>query len=161
MKLIDEIRSKYDPLANHVRPHITLAFPFDSIIQTSELEEHLKSAISETKPFEIRLQGVTPSDLFGRYLFLNVSIGLKEICDLHCKVYSGILESQYPVWLNRNDYLPHMTIGNFSTEGDYQTAINETKHFNESFDTIVRKVSVEIIDENEDSIIEIEVPLIG
>ena len=29
---IDRIRSKYDPLAELVRPHITLVFPFESDI---------------------------------------------------------------------------------------------------------------------------------
>lgn len=33
IKIIDEIRDKYDPLANHVRPHITLVFPFESNIR--------------------------------------------------------------------------------------------------------------------------------
>jgi hypothetical protein len=31
MQLIDNIRSNYDPLAEHVRPHITLVFPLKAI----------------------------------------------------------------------------------------------------------------------------------
>ncbi len=34
IEVIDKIRNKYDPLANHLRPHITLVFPFDSNIKT-------------------------------------------------------------------------------------------------------------------------------
>ena len=30
MEIIDNIRKKYDPLAELVRPHITLVFPFES-----------------------------------------------------------------------------------------------------------------------------------
>ena len=30
IEVIDKIREQYDPLANFVRPHITIVFPFDS-----------------------------------------------------------------------------------------------------------------------------------
>lgn len=159
MHLIDEVRQKFDPLAKHVRPHLTLAFPFESTISKEELEAHLSQVIKDVKPFELELQGVTASNHFGRYLFLDVKKGFREIKMLHNKVYTGILEDHYPTWLNRDAYLPHMTIGNFSTEEDYQVGIHALKAFNTRFVTTVEQISVEIIDQNEDSIIELEITL--
>ena len=37
MEVIDKIREQYDPLANLVRPHITIVFPFDSDRSNEEL----------------------------------------------------------------------------------------------------------------------------
>ena len=34
MEIIDRIRRNYDPLADLVRPHITLVFPFIQILPT-------------------------------------------------------------------------------------------------------------------------------
>ncbi|MBL4937690.1 2'-5' RNA ligase family protein [Clostridium sp. YIM B02515] len=152
--VIDEIREKYDPLANHVRPHITVVFPFESNITSEMLKEHIINVLSEFKPFELVISGITPSINFGRYLFLNVAKGSEEIIKIHRKLYTGVLEEYYPKWLIGNKFMPHMTVGNLEDEEAFKRAINDTKHFSDSFKTIVNKVSVEIIDENEDSIIE-------
>ena len=41
MEIIDNIRKQYDPLAELVRPHITLVFPFESQISNEELTQIL------------------------------------------------------------------------------------------------------------------------
>lgn len=48
VNIIDDIRKKYDPLANHVRPHITLVFTFESNLTSIELKEHLKKVLSKS-----------------------------------------------------------------------------------------------------------------
>lgn len=52
-----------------------------------------------------------------------------------------------------------MTIGNFTSRDDLDKAFKDVSVIKESFTTMVNKVSAEIIDENEDSIIDIEVNL--
>lgn len=158
-QIIDKIRELYDPLANHVRPHITLVFPFDSEIKTDELKEHISSVLSEFKPFEVILKGIKPTNSFGKYLFLNIEKGNNEIVELHKRLYTGILQNYYPVWLKGKAFLPHMTVGCFDNEEDFAMAINETGNIMDSFKTTVNKISVEIIDENEDSIIELNITL--
>jgi 2'-5' RNA ligase len=158
-QIIDKVREQYDPLANHVKPHITLVFPFDSDIETTKLKEHLSSVLSQITCFEIILNGITPTNNFGKYLFLNIQKGNDEIIELHKKLYTGILQNHFPEWLKGKVFLPHMTVGNFNDEEDFEMAINQTKNIVDSFKTIVNEISVEIIDENEDSIIEINIPL--
>ncbi|MFL0269333.1 2'-5' RNA ligase family protein [Candidatus Clostridium radicumherbarum] len=157
-QIIDKIREQYDPLANHVRPHITLVFPFDSDIKTTELKEHISAVLSDITPFEIFLNGITPTNNFGKYIFLNIQKGCEEIIEIHKRLYTGILENYFPDWLKGKTFLPHMTIGNFDNEEKFQIAIKDTRNITDSFKTIVNEISVEIIDENEDSIIEINIP---
>src|SRR5690349_21600829 len=99
MSVIDEIREKYDPLANHVRPHITLVFPFESNINSNELKCHLEKVLSDIKPFQITMKGITPVQSFGNYLFLEIIDGEDKIIDLHKRLYTDLLESFYPDWL--------------------------------------------------------------
>lgn len=159
MSIIDEIRGKYDPLESHVRPHITLVFPFSSNIESSELKNHLKGVLSIVKPFRIVLNGITPIKSFGNYLFLNIKNGKDEIIELYRRLYTGILEEYHPQWLKSGGYLPHMTVGKIESEEEYKLAIEETKGIIDIFDTTINRVSVEIIDENEDSVIEMEIEL--
>ena len=159
MDVIDKIRKKYDPLANHVRPHITLAFPFESNIESSQLRKHLEETLSSIRPFPLKLNGIMPVKSFGNYLFLNIENGKNEIIKIHSKLYTGILEEHYPEWLRAGTYNPHMTVGKIENEENYKSAIEKTKGITDVFETVVNKISVEIIDENEDSIIDMEIQL--
>jgi 2''-5'' RNA ligase len=159
MDAINKIRDKYDPLASHVRPHITLVFPFNSELQYKELNEHLKNALSSINPFEVTLKGFTPVKSFGNHLFLNIAEGGDKIIEIHKKLYTGILEPYMPQWLKEKNFLPHMTVGNMEDENEYKAAIDEVSNINDAFRTVVTKISVENIDANEDSIIEMEVDL--
>lgn len=160
VNIIDEIRNKYDPLAHHVRPHITLVFPFQCDISTSELKSHLQNVLSEVKPFKITQQGIIPVQSFGNYLFLDVIEGKEEIIDIHKRLYTGLLESIHPDWLKTGDYYPHMTVGKLVREEDYKTAIHDVEGISDVFSSFINKVSVEIIDANEDSLIEMEISLV-
>lgn len=159
IKIIDEVREKYDPLASHVRPHITLVFPFYSDIGSDKLKEHIEYVLLNTGSFKIILKGITPVQSFGNYLFLNIEIGREEIYTIHKKLYTGILEPYFPQWLRDGKYYPHMTVGKIENEEEYKAAILEVDDISDTFETMVNRISVEIIDENQDSIIEMEIEL--
>jgi 2'-5' RNA ligase len=95
----------------------------------------------------------------GMYLFLTVNEGIEDIKELSSKLYTGILEPHKPEWLNERTFLPHITIGKFTSKDDLNKAFNDVSVIKESFITTVNKVSAEIIGENEDSVIDIEVNL--
>ncbi|MBU3158011.1 2'-5' RNA ligase family protein [Clostridium estertheticum] len=160
INIINEIRKKYDPLANHVSPHITLVFTFESGFTSIEINEHLKKVIDETRCFRLTLQEIVKIDNpLGRYLFLDIKQGNEQIKELSKKLYTGILNNYKPAWLNEETFMPHMTIGDFTSKENLNIAFKNTELIKENFTTIVDKISVEIIDENEDSIIEVEVDL--
>ena len=159
MRVIDDIRQQYDPLAKHVRPHITLVFPFQSNISTSELEAHLIDKLADFHPFSLSLRGITAVQSFGNYLFLNLQEGAEEVIRIHQTLYTGLLEPYCPPWLKGGGFYPHMTVGKLAEEDAFREAAEAVKDIEETFATIVKKISVEIIDENEDSILELELPL--
>ncbi|MGL4911851.1 MAG: 2'-5' RNA ligase family protein [Romboutsia sp.] len=159
IEMINEIRCKYDPLANHVQPHITLVFPFDSDIATPDLKEHMYNVLKDFSSFEILLSTITPTYSFGRYLFLNIKKGNSEIIKMHERLYTGILGDYYPKWLCQENFLPHMTVGSFEDDESFKIGINDVENIQDEFKTVVNEISVEIIDENEDSIIEFTIPL--
>ena len=149
--IIDEIRRKYDPLSNLVRPHITLVFPFKSEITTEALSDQIKKAVKDISPFEIELEGFsTQQDKFGNYLFLNVKRGVEHLKKLNLNLYD-----RKPPFL----YYPHMTVGKFENKEQLENAYNDVKDCTETFTTVVDTVSVEEIGEHGESIIEIEIGL--
>lgn len=70
-----------------------------------------------------------------------------------------MLKPYKPKWLNEGGFMPHMTIGNFTDRTDLNNAYKDVCSIKDKFSILVEKISVEIIDENEDSIIEIQVNL--
>jgi 2'-5' RNA ligase len=157
--VIDALRLKYDPLVHHVSPHLTLVFPFESDLDTQTLSEHLASSLQSIEPFQLRLQGISRGEGYGFYLHLNVQEGQDELIELHEKLYGGVLDVYRPSWLRSSGYTPHLTVGNFKNESDLIDALDQTKDTLDLFVTKVNLVSVEIIDEDENSLIELEHPL--
>ena len=149
MEIIDEIRRKNDPLVDKVSPHITLIYPFKKDIGTKEIERWLDAALRDIKIFNIELQGFSKQEnQFGNYLFLDIKQGANKIKEIH-ELLISLTKFDYP-------YNPHMTVGKLLTKDELEVAYNEVKDNEASFKTIVETISVEIIGEDDISIIEYE-----
>ncbi len=158
IEVINDIRKKYDPLANLVLPHITLVFPFDSELTNEELNLHLKECLSDIQPFKMELEGFSKQiNNYGNYLLLNVVQGIDEIKNIHDRLYKGRLK-QFDAGY---DYIPHMTVGKESSEELLNKAFDDVNKCNDIFSTVVKKISVEMIGDHEESIIIIEHELNG
>ncbi len=152
ISVIDNIRTKYDPLSELVRPHITLVFPFESEISNDELEQLLEKRLFGINSFEITLNGFSKQrDRFSNYLFLNVTKGIDEIKNIHNIFY----ENEFSKFDLGYGYVPHMTVGKFPTIQLLEEAFKDVSLNSDLFKTIVDKVSVEVIGKNEESIITI------
>ena len=153
ISVIDNIRKKYDPLSELVRPHITLVFPFESEISNDELAQLLEKRLFGINSFEITLHGFSKKkDRLSSYLFLNVTKGIDEIRNIHNILY----EHEFKEFDLGYRYVPHMTVGKFSTIQLLEEAFEDISLNCELFNTIVDKVSGEMIGKNEESIITIE-----
>ncbi len=159
MHIIDEIRHKYDPLCEQVRPHITLVFPFASNLEYCLLHKHLQRVLAGFRAFPLTMRGITAVQSFGNYLFLNLEEGREMVVELHNRLYTGILAEHKPKWLEAANYRPHMTVGRIEFSELYQAASREVQSMQDVFQTTISKVSVEIIGEKEESIIEMEIGL--
>lgn len=153
MEIIDRIRKNYDPLADLVRPHITLVFPFQSDMTDTELSCHIENVISGISPFSLQLAGISKEeDAFGNYLFLDVKEGKKQLAQLHDRLYSGVLRPFSP----KIPYRPHMTLGNLENRHALHAAYEAVKNISESFSTVAGTISVEKIGKQGESIILME-----
>ena len=150
---IDKIRSKYDPLAVLVRPHITLVFPFESDMTDDEIRAILEKRLEDTRRFDLALHGFGKQiEKFGNFLFLNVTQGKGEITKIHDILYAN----EFMKFNLGFPYDPHMTVGKTRTAEELNEAYEDASSCNEVFSTIVTKISVEMIGEHEESIIIIE-----
>ena len=138
---IQELRNKYDPLANLIAPHITIAFPFSDNISNEELIKKLTNLLKNFRPFTIVFKGISLSE--DNYIFLNCMNGYQEIIDLHNEIYKQILSSHLKKSIK---YIPHITLGKASS-------IQELDSFDYEFKTVVDEISIELIGEHEESII--------
>ena len=151
--VINDIRKKYDPLADLVLPHITLVFPFKSELTNEELNLYLKECLRDIQPFKVELKGFSKQEnKYGNYLFLNVVQGIDAIKNIHDRLYKDKLK-QFDAGY---DYVPHMTVGKVSSMELLDKAFDNVNKCNHKFSTVVKKISVEMIGGHEESIIVIE-----
>jgi len=150
---INAIRNKFDPLASLIEPHITIVFPFKSELVTEEIADWLMTALKDFRKFELELCGVSKSSNgYGNYLFLNIQEGCEGFLELNRLLYKDIL-SEYKSSLTFN---PHLTLGKLSSNELLEDAYIDLENMDTKFRTIIDKIAVEIIGENQESIIEIE-----
>lgn len=146
--LIETIRQEYDRLYNVLPPHITIVFPFYDTITNEDLYNKLCNLLENQKSFDITFKGISISD--DGYIFLNCVKGFENITLLHDLIYTNILPSH----LNKNrEYIPHITLGKIMN-------INESlPNLDVEFNTTVNELVIEIIGDNEESIIYKEIKL--
>ena len=150
---IDKIRSKYDPLADLVRPHVTLVFPFESDMTDDEIRKILEKRLADIQKFELTLHGFGKQiEKFGNYLFINVKQGKDEIIKIHDILYAN----EFREFNLGFPYDPHMTVGKTRTAEELGEAYKDASSCTEIFSTTVTKISVEMIGDHEESIIIIE-----
>lgn len=151
IEIIEQIRKKYDPLAQLIKPHITIVFPFESQMSNGDLKQILQNRLKNIKPFEIELNGFSKqSDPFGNYLFLNIVKGENEISTIHHLLYENELKEFDPGL----PYTPHLTVGKLPSIQLLENAFHEIEEVNAVFRAKVEKIAVEMIGENEESIVQ-------
>ena len=151
---IQSIREKYDHLHKCIEPHITLVFPFESDLNVQDMTNAVKRVLDNISSFEITAKGLKAVESHGFYLFLEIDKGSSAISNLHYKLHEYELSPYQSPWTKDGSYKPHITVGRFLNEEDMLAAYNDLRAFNTEFKTLVTKVFVEIIGENDESIIE-------
>ncbi len=157
-EIIDELRGRYDPLASLIRPHITLAFPFETEWSADQVRRLLTDAARGVAPFELRLSGLSrQSDAFGHWLFLNLSDEIGALSLLHRRLYADGLRAFRPTAA----FVPHMTLGRFETVEAMKCAWAAECGRELNFVTQIDRITVERIGAHGESIVEATVMLKG
>ncbi|WP_432732498.1 2'-5' RNA ligase family protein [Jeongeupia wiesaeckerbachi] len=102
---IESIRARFDPLHDKVPYHITLVFPFDSILATARLQAHVAEACTGMASFSITTGEVICE---GALVMLAIDDGAAQIVELHRRLYRGLLN---PFHDARYAFRPHITVG--------------------------------------------------
>lgn len=142
---VQEFRKKYDPKADLIAPHVTLVFPFPTVVNEDKVLLEIESKVFNHRGFQVRLEGVhlDPSDGFLHFL---VKEGKEKVVSLHDDFYSGVLNDY---WRKDLEYKPHMTLGVFNElYGDvdqtkYNKALKDLE--NQSLDTTFMFDNVNLI----------------
>ena len=80
---------------------------------------------------------------FDNYIFLNCIKGSSILIELHDEIYNKLI----PTHLKKSiEYIPHITLGQAEN-------LDNFSNFNYEFSAIVDEICVELIGENEESII--------
>lgn len=150
MEEIEKARKQYDELYGIVPPHITLAFPFENELTNEELKQELTNLLKNEEPFYIEMGDITlnkDTRVNTNYIFLNFKSGQDKIINIHNMIYDKILNTKLDF-----NYIPHITLGCTNSE---ELPIK----LQSEFKTVVSKISVELIGENEESNIIFEIEL--
>ena len=134
LQKLQEIREHFDPLADHIPPHITLVFPFQF---EGDLAKHVEMALRAVKPFKLSFDSVSHEQ--EDYVFLNVGEGKEAVVDAHDRLYAGPL-----VEYHREDipYIPHVTLGRLSA----QEFESNREHFEDVSLPIVASINTVVIE---------------
>lgn len=137
-RAVGEPYKRCNPIASYVRPHLTLLFPLETELQSSEVYAHFESVTSQVDRFDIRLDGIRlrPEDLL---IYLGVSEGAEELRSLHLELYGGHFERFLdPTRL----FYPHLTVGRFETEAEMSSAYEELRTFKPNLSFVARSLSL-------------------
>jgi len=143
-EIIENLRKEYLNDSENVEPHITLVYPFE-IKNQSILKKHIKDSLKSFELFDISLKGLKKS-FKEYYLYLLVDEGKEEIIRLYKMINQGILKDfKNP---DMPEYIPHLTIGIFSSENQREKAIKEISKIKPFIKKRIDSIQLLTIDEN-------------
>lgn len=136
---IDELRKKYDPMVDIIKPHVTIVFPIsENEITEDVLIEHIQNQVKNFRSFLLQFSGLKCS--WDDYLFLVTKDGTKNMEKMHDDIYKGILA---PFLRHDISFSPHVTLGVFQQKQEqYIRAEKEAKQQNFSFTETIDHVSL-------------------
>lgn len=114
---VEQVRGRFDNLAEAVPAHVTLVFPFELEADDGAVAAHVQDVARGHSAFDLELTAITCS--WDHFLFLLVGRGADEVRDLHDRLYSGLL---LPM-LSDQEFTPHVTVGRFATADECAVAM--------------------------------------
>lgn len=143
---IRQVREHFDPLISHIRPHVSLVFPFQSEIPDTVLMKKVTQILSGTPAFPAAFTKLGHDD--KGYIWIEAGQGRKMLIKLHDQLYSD----PYFVPFLRADipFQPHITIGKVDKD-DMDKIISSLKIQDLCFSTLINTVSIERVAANDDS----------
>ncbi len=152
---VEQLRQRFDPLAQLMAAHVTLVFPFVDELSSSQLHAHIRQAVAQTPPFAARFEGVSEAD--GEFLLLSATSGRDELMELHERLYRG------PLAIHRRGfrYDPHITLGRVRDEAGRADALALARAQLPPIESWIREVALFRLESGSSGEVEFVVPLQG
>jgi hypothetical protein len=124
-EFIRSFRRKHDlPYRDIVEHHFTIVFGV-SDVPTKDYVEHIRAKLLGQRKIDFVCRYAALGDDFDSdnfYVFLTPDEGLSDICRLHDKLYSGLLQKFHRVEI---PYIPHIGIATLPDARKVQTLCDE------------------------------------
>ena len=130
---VEEIREKYDPDFLKFRTHMTVAYPFESEISESELDQHIRECLKEFKPFKIGFKGIKESHKKS-CIHLLVDQGVDKLVELYDKLHSKYIPKK------KKEYSPHISLGYGKDKKEVELIIKYATDMNLDFDCTIDSI---------------------
>jgi 2'-5' RNA ligase len=142
---VQAYRSRHDPLALCIPPHITLVFPFVDEIADAELIRHIEDTVGSHRRFSIGFS--SPIVFDDRFIWLPVREPVDVVAGMHAKLYGGMLKKHL-----RPDipYHPHVTLGT-ARENNAEELLREARKLSPAPEYQVESLVLESIGPGEES----------
>jgi 2'-5' RNA ligase len=137
--VVEEFRSRWDPLAGRIPAHITLVFPFEPAGDWRVVQASVAAVAARHGRFGVSL--ADPIVHKDEYLFLVPRAGAREITELHTHLYRAL-----PAAVKLGPFAPHMTIGRDGDGSRTQAALREAQDSGLTVNGVARTLSVYRID---------------
>ena len=109
---IFNIFKKYNPDSSFVNPHICLVFPFESDLETSELELIINDIFCQFRSFHLQLSGLSVGyERRNNFLFLNVIDKSNILKQMSSNLYNRLGDKAKL----KGQYTPHITLAKSKT----------------------------------------------
>lgn len=103
---IEPFRALHDPLATRIRAHVTLVFPFPTLLTSTQIASHVKRIIGNWPPLPVSFRDV--ESIQEEFTILMMRDKSEAVIALHDKLYTGVLK---PFLRAEMEYRPHITVG--------------------------------------------------
>lgn len=135
---IDLFRKKNDFGTSILHPHITIIPPLTTL-SPEQLVEHVEKRSKNTRPFPIRLNGVSKTE--DDCIFLLVKEGGENVMRMYQKLHSEKLSSRVP---QKYRFILHMTLGEREAKSpdEFEKAFSEAKGFNYDYSCVIDSISI-------------------
>ena len=133
-KKTKKLRDKFHPEPSKIKPHITLAYPFETKKQ-QKLKNHITNCLKEVEPFDISLKKISKSYPFIQF---RVKKGKRKMRKIQKSLNSGILNN--PEEKRHLKYPPHITIGIQKQKPGFNKAVREIKKEKPSLNATIKKI---------------------
>jgi 2'-5' RNA ligase len=139
---VEAFRARHDPMAGRVPAHLSLVFPFATVLTALQLETHVRRVVSGWPPIPVTFGALRMHA--NEFVFLMAGRGAASVTALHDRLYTKSLR---PHLRPEFPYEPHITIARDPDAARVEAALEEARDtLAGEFTGVLREVSLLAVD---------------